>query len=372
MEWVGERCRRRAPLLVRRAPAPPGYLLIRTAAVAAAALLGPVVLSGERALAAPVHTKSAPKPKPAPPPPAPKPKPVPTAAPVPTAEPAVEPAKPPKQKKLQVAVATCTPESLAEIEPNALRDLVKKKCTNLRVPEGSAPTEIGDAEMLVVLCLQEQGEPGEEPVLDVVEPRVCGLRATATVQGGGAPIPFAADGDLAMALKTTRIAKESPANGASITLTVTWTEAEAAKTARSQLLWRRSNEGYGRGKGLWFPLPMFTTDFSGAPGGYRFGISPVAVAFGWRFYPSSTSRAYFGASGFVAWNVLIPNDTQTLSNGTTVRINYKAFGAGVLLDAAGFVAVGLGLGHTFTSDSRTDFRTWIYLGPRLLFGLNDF
>jgi hypothetical protein len=155
----------------------------------------------------------------------------------------------------------------------------------------------------------------------------------------------------------------SPANGAALTLVV---DAQGQPSVRAPLAWRRASEGYAAGRWLWFPLPMLTSDLSSSPQGYRLGVSPIAAAAGLKVFPSTTSRGYFGLSAFVAWNLLVPNDTQTLSNGTQVRINVKAFGGGALFDASGWVALGLGLGHTFTTDARTDFRVWLYFGPRLL------
>lgn len=295
---------------------------------------------------------------------APKPKPVPTAVPASTGEPSPPPKPPPPKPKARVEIGACPAESLSEIEADALVTFLRKRCRNLKVPEGSAPTEMGDDESLVALCVQP-GESGEAP--EAVEPKSCEM--TAVVELEGPSHKLVPDGDLALVLRTARLSK-SLGHGAHFTL-VASTSGENAetKTIRSPLIFKKPFEGYGP-IWVWMPLPMFTTDFSSSAQGYRFGITPLAVAVGGKIHPGSSS-GYFGISAFLAWNILVPNDTQTLSNGTTVRINYKAIGTGVLLDASGFVALGLGLGHTFTTDSRTDFRTWFYLGPRLLFGLNE-
>jgi hypothetical protein len=290
-----------------------------------------------------------------------KPKPAP---PAPTSEPAPPPKPPAPKVKARLEIGACPAESLSEMEADVLVTFLRKRCRNLKVPEGSTPTEIGDDESLVALCVQP-GESGEEP--EAVEPKSCEL--TAIVELDGPPHKLVPDGDLALVLRTARLSK-SLAHGSSFTLVAsTGGENAETKAVRSPLIFKKPLEGYGP-IWLWMPLPMFTTDFSSSARGYRFGITPLAVAVGGKLHPGSSS-AYFGLSAFLAWNILVPNDTQTLSNGTTVRINYKAMGAGVLLDASGYVGLGLGLGHTFTTDSRTDFRTWFYLGPRLLFGLNE-
>jgi hypothetical protein len=294
---------------------------------------------------------------------APKPKPVPT-APTPTSEPALPPKPPPPKAKARVEIGACPAESLSEMEADALVTFLRKRCRNLKVPEGSSPTELGDDESLVAICVQP-GESGEEP--EAVEPKSCEM--TAVVELAGPSHKLIPDGDLALVLRTARLAK-SLGHGSSFTLVVSSGGDNAeTKTIRSPLTFKKPLEAYGP-IGVWVPVPMFTTDFSSSPQGYRFGITPLAVAVGGKIHPGSSS-AYLGLSAFLAWNILVPNDTQTLSNGTTVRINYKAIGTGVLLDGSGWVGIGLGLGHTFTTDSRTDFRTWFYLGPRLLFGLNE-
>ena len=307
--------------------------------------------------------------------PAPKPKPTPTPSVAPTPSPTPPPPPPPPEKPAEktpakVEFAACPTESLQELEAAALETFVRKRCRNLRVPSGAAPTEIGNDEMLVAICVRDK---------EAIETQECGLKGhvqLASGENGPGSVTLVADGELAISLKTSKIEKlASPSNGTAMTLVVVTSAASGGddgKTARSPLVWRRAQDPYGHGAYIWFPLPMLTTDFSASPSGYRLGVTPLAVAAGTRFYPSPTSHAYFGVSAFVAWNLLVPNDTQTLSNGTTVRINYKAFGLGVLLDAAGYVSIGVGLGHTFTSDARTDFRTWIYFGPRLLGALTDF
>ena len=47
----------------------------------------------------------------------------------------------------------CPSESLQELEAEALESFVRKRCRNLRVPAGAAPTEIGNDEMLVEKCV---------------------------------------------------------------------------------------------------------------------------------------------------------------------------------------------------------------------------
>lgn len=277
----------------------------------------------------------------------------------------VEEKKKPPPKKPRVELAVCAVEDLAELEPKALLKLLKK-CRSLKGKESA--TELADDQMLVAVCVHK-GEDGEEPV----EAKECGLHATVTVEGAAA-LSLGADGDFALALRASKIIKETkPGNGTTAELVATQDPGEGEpKTTKASLVFHSGGEAYGHGRVIWFPLPMFTTDFSSSTKGYRLGITPIAIAAGYKWFPSSASSGYFGASAFVAWNLLIPNDTQTLSNGTFVRVNYKAFGAGVLLDAAGYFAVGLGVGKTFTTDSRTDFRTWFYFGPKLLFGLNEF
>ena len=276
-----------------------------------------------------------------------------------------KPAEPPRPKKPRVELAVCEVEDLAELEGPALLKLLKK-CKSTRGKDTA--TEISVNEMLVAVCIHK-GADGEE----VVESKTCGLKATVTAEGAS-PLSLGADGDLALAMRMTKVAKDaSPSNGTRIEWAATQTPEEGeAKTTHSQLIFRSGSEGYGHGRVIWFPLPMLTTDFSSSARGYRLGITPVAVAAGWKWYPSPSSQGYFGLSAFVAWNLLVPNDTTTLSNQTSVRVNYKAFGVGALFDAAGYFALGLGVGKTITTDSRTDFRTWIYFGPKLLGGLNEF
>lgn len=284
------------------------------------------------------------------------------AKPEPEPEPKPEPKPEKKPEKPKLEIATCPPEDLAVLDAPGVVKLVEGRCRTLRVPEGAAPTQIGDDEMLVAICVRREGGSRE-----ALEPKSCGLEASVLIEGGKV-MKLGADGDLALSLRTAKIARDaSPSNGTLVTLTATAED----QTLHSPLVFRRSSEGYGHGRVVWFPLPMLTTDFSAASNGYRLGITPIAVAAGWRWFPSGSSQGYFGASLFAAWNLLVPNDTQTLSNGTGVRINYKAIGSGLLLDASGFVGIGAGLGHTFTTDSRTDFRMWFYIGPRLLFGLNE-
>lgn len=274
----------------------------------------------------------------------------------------------PKTEKARLEIAACPPEDLAQLEAAALVTFLEKRCRNLKVPETSAPTEIADDEMLVALCTRK-GDSGRE----AIEPKECGLEASVHVDSGKT-LKLGADGDLALALRTAKLGRDAAlSNGTTMTLVVAGAEKAIVedKPVRSPLVWRRPFEAYGNGRVVWFPLPMFTTDLSSSPGGYRIGVTPVAVALGWKWFPSGSSRGYVGASAFAAWNLLVPNDTQTLSNGTTVRINYQALGAGLLLDASGWFAIGAGVGRTFTTDSRTDFRMWLYFGPRLLSGLNE-
>ena len=248
---------------------------------------------------------------------------------------------------------------LKGLEPRALVKLLDKTCrpVGLGTDEENATRDLSADDLLVVACSRSR---------EAITPDDCGLKATLEVPNDdGAPhvLQFVAEDD-ALSLKTERVEKAaSPANGTALMLVV---EAQGQPAVRAPLAWRRGSEGYAAGRWLWFPLPMLTSDLSSSPQGYRLGVSPVAVAAGMKIFPSTTSRGYFGLSAFAAWNLLVPNDTQTLSNGTQVRINFKAVGAGALFDASGWVALGLGLGHTFTSDSRTDFRVWIYFGPRLL------
>jgi hypothetical protein len=323
--------------------------------------------------AAPKTAKKAPPPKPKPPPPAPKPT-APTTIIDETASPPtddkkgddkkVEEKKKPARKP-RVELAICAVEDLSELESAALLKLLKK-CKSLRGKDTT--TAIADDEMLVAVCVNK-GDEGEEAI-DIKE---CGLKATATADGGTA-LSLGADGDLALALRTSKLIKEAkPSNGTKIDFAAVQTPADGdPRTIRAPLIFQSGSEGYGNGRVIWFPLPMLTTDFSSSQQGYRLGITPIAVAAGWKWYPSSTSQGYFGLSAFLAWNLLVPNDTQTLSNGTFVRVNYKALGVGLLFDAAGYFAIGAGLGKTFTTDNRTDFRTWIYFGPKLLGGLNEF
>lgn len=297
------------------------------------------------------------------------------AEPEPTA-PVEAPASKSVAPKLRVEYATCPADSLGEEllrEGESLVEHVRGRCRNLRVPEGAAPTEIGEDEVLVALCVREGADPGEEVTIEAVSPKTCGLSANvAPVSAGKAPIALAKEGELALSLRTARLPKAFELlNATELAMVVGFDEGATRRTERSPLIFRRVVEGYGSGKLLWFPMPMLTTDFSSSPEGYRLGISPIAIGLGLRFHPSGGSRAYIGTSAFVSWNLLVPNDTQTLSNGTFVRVNYKAVGTGILLDASGFVGVGLGLGRTFTTDARTDFRMWFYLGPRLLKVFSD-
>jgi hypothetical protein len=327
-------------------------------------VLGVVLGVSAPGLSAKPVKKAAPA-KPKPPPPAPTPT-APTTIIDETAgsTTATEEKKKPA-KKPRVELVVCAIEDLAELESPALLKLLKK-CRSAKGKESAS--ELSSDDMLVAVCVHK-GEDGDE----AMESKACGLKSTVSVEGGSS-LSLGADGDLALALRATKIVKElSPANGTKLEWVATQaTDEGEPKTTHTELMFRSGSEGYGHGRVIWFPLPMLTTDFSSSPQGYRLGITPVAVAAGWKFYPSTASSAYFGVSAFLAWNLLVPNDTQTLSNGTFVRVNYKAIGLGALFDASGYFAIGLGLGKTFTTDNRTDFRTWIYFGPKLLFGLNEF
>ena len=270
-------------------------------------------------------------------------------------------AKPDAPQKLVVEMGACPREALSDLDGAGLVSMMRKRCRNLKVPEGSAPTDISDDDMIVVLCVKDV-DGGQE----ATEVKECGLKAHLTAEGAPT-VAIQNDGESALVLRADKIDKSAhPKNGAPMTLVVTWSGKGLDGTgARSPLAFRRPMEGYAGGRWIWIPAPMLTTDLTWAsPTGYRFGITPLAVAAGPKW--AIGARGYFGASLFVAWNLLVPNDTTTLSNGTGVRLNPKAVGAGVLLDASGYLGVGVGVGHTFTSDARTDLRFWLYFGPRLL------
>lgn len=283
----------------------------------------------------------------------------------PEPEPEKKPEPAPKVERPKLEIATCPPEDLALLDGAALVKFLEARCRTLRVPEGAAPTEVGDDEMVVAICSSRAA--GAAGAREALEPKSCGLEAAVQIDGGK-HLKLGADGELALSLRTAKIVRDGElTSGASMTLVAS----AADQTLRSPLLFRRAVEGYGHGRVVWFPLPMLTTDLSSGGGGYRLGLTPIAVAVGAKWHPATGSRGYVGASLFGAWNLLIPNDAQTLTNGTAVRVNYKAVGGGLLLDASGFFGIGAGIGHTFTSDARTDFRMWLYIGPRLLFGLNE-
>ena len=318
------------------------------------------------AAGAPKKPPAKPKPKPSTPDTAPtwvetkpeEPKPVPAAT---EGEKAGDEASDDDGAKGTVELAACPPATvLDDLSSKALVSLVRKKCRTLKVPATASPTEIASGDLLVAICVH-RGE--------AVTPKDCDLAASLLVSTGDGvtPLQFVEDGELALSLTTSRIDKAaSPDNGTRFTV---MGGIEGGKQYRAPLVWSSPVRGYGHGLWFWFPLPMLTTDLSSSPKGYRLGITPLAVAVGAKLAPSGSSTAYFGTSAFFAWNLLVPNDTQTLSNGTQVRINYKAIGAGVLLDGAGYASLGLGVGHTFTTDARTDFRLWLYFGPRLLSAL---
>jgi hypothetical protein len=252
---------------------------------------------------------------------------------------------------------------LTDLDPEGLVTAVRQRCLNLRVPPNAAPTEITSDDALVAICVRERR---------AIEARQCGMKLQAVVVGDDGPtsIPLTPEGDLVLALRAEKLdAQRGLESGTPFSLTITTQTATPSgldvRNARSPLVFHRPMQPYGRGRWLWLPMPMLTTDFSSSPEGYRLGITPIAIGVGTRFYPWA-SRTYVGTSLFGAWNLLVPNDTQTLTNGTTVRVNYKALGAGVLFDLSGWIGVGVGVGHTFTTDHRTDFRTWFYVGPRIL------
>lgn len=256
--------------------------------------------------------------------------------------------------EVHVELAACPSSAKTkDLDGRELKRWLEKSCRSL-----AGGGDLSTDDLLVVACVRG----GEAKPL-----ASCGLKATLEVPtSDGAPkvLQLVAEGESALTLKTERVEKAaSPPNGTPLTAVV---EAEGQPPTRTLLAWHRGNEGYARGRWLWFPSPMLTTDLSSSPQGYRLGITPLAVAGGAKIFLSSSSRSYLGVSGFLAWNLLVPNDTQTLSNGTQVRINFKGFGGGALFDASGWIALGVGVGHTFTSDARTDLRFWIYFGPRLL------
>jgi hypothetical protein len=259
--------------------------------------------------------------------------------------------------------------ALGALDPEGLVGAIRRRCSNLRVPIGAAPTEIAPDDVLVAVCVRDKV---------AIDARQCGMKLQAVVVGdGGAStsVPLIPEGELMLALGVEKLAATTKLeSGAPLTLAITTQTAGPngldIRSARSALVFHRPFNAYGSGRWLWLPMPMLTSDLSSSSRGYRLGITPIAVGAGTRWYPGA-SRAFVGASVFVGWNLLVPNDTQSLTNGTQVRVNYKAFGTGVLLDCAGWIGVGVGVGHTFTTDARTDFRTWLYLGPRTLKLLGD-
>jgi len=314
--------------------------------------------------------------------PPPPPKPAPTVPTTVIDETAGDTAKPKSKAAPTVEVLTCIVEDLAELEPaKLLKHLRKCKKLSRETKEGkdskegkegkeAAPSALDEAQMLVAVCVRK----GDDEKDEIVEASECGLKASARLEGATKALSFGADGDYALALRNSKLVRDlKPTNGTRIELTATSSPEEGEpKTATATVTYHATFDTYSNGKLFWLPLPMLTTDFSSSREGYRLGITPLAVAVGWKWFPSASSSGYVGLSPFVAWNLLIPNDTQTLTNGTFVRINYKAFGAGLLVDGAGWFAVGAGLGKTFTSDNRTDFRMWFYFGPKLLAGLGEF
>lgn len=266
--------------------------------------------------------------------------------------------------------AAC-PASIAldALDPETLVTQVRQRCRNLRVPANATPTEITPDDVLVAICVRE---------VTAIAPAQCGMKVAAVVptsDGASTSVPLTPQGALSVALRASKVeALSELESGAPFSLAITTQTASTSgldlRTARSPLVFHRDFVAYGKGRWFWLPTPMLTSDLTSKAGGYRLGITPIAAAVGTRWYPTTT-RDYLGASLFVGWNLLVPNDTQSLTNGTSVRINYKAMGGGVLFDLAGFVGVGVGVGHTFTMDDRTDFRTWLYVGPRTLKFLGD-
>lgn len=258
---------------------------------------------------------------------------------------------------------------LGALDPEGLVASIRRRCSNLRVPATAAPTEIAPDDVLVAVCVRDK---------IAIDARQCGMKLQAVVVadgGASASVALVPDGELMLTLRADKLeATTHLESGAPFTLAITTQTAGPngleIRNAHTALVFHRPFQAYGRGRWLWLPMPMLTSDLSSAPGGYRVGITPIAVGLGSRWYPGA-SRTFVGASLFVGWNLLIPNDTQTLSNGTQVRVNYKAFGGGVLFDLAGWIGIGVGVGHTFTTDARTDLRTWLYVGPRTLKLLGD-
>jgi hypothetical protein len=339
--------------------------------VGRAFLLASAVLLSAASAAAPSHGAKAKKPPP--------PKPAPSAPTTVIDETAgdTSAAKPKKKAAPNVELAMCEIADLGDLEAAKLLKLVRKckKLTHASSKEGKEgkeppPIPLDEEQMLVAICVRK-GDDEKDELVDSTE---CGLKVTAKLEGATKGLSFGEDGDYALALRNAKLVRDlKPTNGGRIDIHATSApEGSEPKTVTAAVSYHATIDTYSNGKLFWLPLPMLTTDFSSSKQGYRLGITPLAVAVGWKWFPSSSSSGYLGFSPFIAWNLLIPNDTQTLSNGTFVRINYKAFGAGVLLDAAGWFAVGAGLGKTFTSDNRTDFRMWFYFGPKLLAGLGEF
>lgn len=284
-------------------------------------------------------------------------------------EPKPEEPKPAPTSAPRVEYAACAKHvALTDIEGGPLFEGVRHGCRNLKVPEGATATSVEGSDLLVLLCVRDR---------EAIDPAACGARAVVelTVEHGGMlAVGFAPRGDLALVLDLAsveaRVGASDLDNGAPLRLVVSTSTASEAgtesRTLHTALVWRHPWSGYGHGRGLWLPMPMLTSDFSASTSGYRLGITPIAIGLGTRWYPSPSGRGYLGMSLFAGWNLLVPNDTQTLSNGTFVRINYEGVGGGVLFDASGWIGVGLGVGHTFTTDERTDFRGWLWVGPRLL------
>ncbi|MFI5300331.1 MAG: hypothetical protein ACHREM_19765 [Polyangiales bacterium] len=267
----------------------------------------------------------------------------------------------------RVEFAACSKHvALTDIEGGPLFEGVRHGCRNLKVPEGATATSVEGSDLLVLLCVRER---------EAIDPAACGARAVVEMSTDGAltATSFAPRGDLALVLDLGALESRAGSdleNGSPLRLVVTTSSSSEAgietRALHTALVWRHPWRGYGHGRGLWLPMPMLTSDLSSSAAGYRLGITPIAIGLGTRWFPSPSSRGYVGVSAFAGWNLLVPNDTQTLSNGTFVRINYEAVGGGVLFDASGWFGLGVGVGHTFTTDSRTDLRGWFWVGPRIL------
>ncbi len=284
-------------------------------------------------------------------------------------EPPSEPSTAPKKRApTHVELAICPREALTDLDGEGLVLHVRKRCRSLRGSGPAAPIVVDREDTVVAICVNEK---------EAIEPAQCTLGAAVSVEGANpaVAVALALEGELALSLPIAVPAdKGSLRNGAELTVTAQSTgwedELKVERLARGSLRFRRSVDAYGNGVSLWLPPPMFTSDFSLAANGYRFGITPISLASGFRVYPGA-GRFYLGFSAFVGWNLLIPNDVTTLSATTRVHVNYEAIDGGLLFDLGGYVDLGAGVGHTFTSDARTDFRAFVGVGPKLLGWFTD-